>query len=74
MIRTRTIATIAVFAATLGACVVAPIPPHGVVVPRGIVYVAPSYPAPAPGFVWSHHSHHGWGWHHPRRGWHRGWR
>ena len=48
--------------------------PQGVVVPPGVVYVAPTYPAPAVGFVWSYHPRFGWGWHHPNRGWHRGWR
>lgn len=54
----------------------APPPPHAVVVapPPGVVYVAPTYPAPAVGFVWTHHPRYGWGWRHPNRGWHRGWR
>jgi hypothetical protein len=49
-------------------------PPASVVVPPGVVYVAPSYPAPAVGFVWEFHPRFGWGWRHPHRGWHRGWR
>ena len=49
-------------------------PPMGVVVPPGVVYVAPAYPAPAVGFVWEFHPRFGWGWRHPQRGWHRGWR
>jgi len=64
----------------LSGCVVAPAPgpvvvapPPGVVVPRGVVYVAPTYPMPAPGYVWVHHPRYGWGWHHGRHGWHRGW-
>ncbi len=59
--------------AGLAGCVVAPVGP-GYHTPRGVVYVAPTYVSPGPGFVWIHHSRHGWGWHHPRRGWHRGWR
>jgi hypothetical protein len=46
----------------------------GMVVPPGVVYVAPSYPAPAIGFVWEFHPRFGWGWRHPQHGWHRGWR
>ncbi len=61
-------AALAVGVASLGACVVAPVGPHG-----GAVYVAPTYPIPAVGYVWKHHHHHGWGWRHPRKGWHRGW-
>jgi hypothetical protein len=48
--------------------------PQGVFVPPGVVYVAPVYPAPAIGYVWEYHPRFGWGWHHPERGWHRGWR
>lgn len=45
------------------------------VVPHpGVVYVAPAYPAPAVGFIWEFHPRYGWGWRHPQRGWHRGWR
>ncbi len=61
--------------------VVAPAPPPravvvpaGVVVPPGVVYVAPGYPAPGAAYVWGHHPRYGWGWRHPNRGWHRGWR
>ena len=65
-------------AATLSGCVIAPAPvavaPPGVVVPAGVVYVGPTYVSPGPGYVWSHHARYGWGWHHPRGGWHRGWR
>lgn len=64
---------LAVLAATLGGCVVAPVRP-GYAAPAGVVYVAPSYAVPGPGYVWSHHGHHGWGYHHRRHGWHRGWR
>jgi len=49
-------------------------PPPGVVMPPGVVYMAPVYPAPAVGFVWEFHPRFGWGWRHPRQGWHRGWR
>lgn len=42
--------------------------------PPGVVYVAPTYAMPAPGFVWQFHGRYGWGWRHPHRGWHRGWR
>ena len=70
------------FASLLSACVVAPPvvrPAYGPVAvyeqpPPGVVYVAPSYALPAPGFAWRHNPRYGWGWHHPQRGWHRGWR
>ena len=42
--------------------------------PPGVVYVAPNYGIPAPGFAWRYNGRYGWGWHHPQRGWHRGWR
>lgn len=48
--------------------------PAGIVLPPGVVYVAPTYPAPAVGFVWEFHSRYGWGWRHPQHGWHQGWR
>ncbi len=48
--------------------------PQGVVVPPGAVYIAPTYPAPAVGFIWAYHPRYGWGWRHPAHGWHRGWR
>jgi len=63
-----------VLAAALTGCIVAPVPPPGVVVPPGVVYVAPTYAVPGPGYVWRYHPEHGWGWHHPESGWHRGWR
>jgi len=34
----------------------------------------PTYPAPGVGFVRACHARYGWGWHHPRYGWHHGWR
>jgi hypothetical protein len=66
------IATIAL-SATLAGCVVAP--PRAVyVAPAGVAYIAPTYAMPGPGYVWQYHAHYGWGWRHPRNGWHRGWR
>ena len=71
------------FASLLTACVVAPpvvrplYAPQPVAVyepPPGVVYVAPSYALPAPGFAWRYNARYGWGWQHPQRGWHRGWR
>jgi len=63
----------------LGGCVVAP--PGPVYAAPGPVYVdppvysvAPTYVSPGVGFVWSRHPRYGYGWHHPHRGWHRGWR
>ncbi|MEO8524520.1 MAG: hypothetical protein ABI460_07365 [Caldimonas sp.] len=54
-------------------CVVAPVAPaYGA--PPGVVYVAPTYAVPGPGYVWAYHARFGWGWHHPQYGWHRGWR
>jgi len=44
-----------------------------VVVPAGVVYIAPSYAAPGAGWVWAYNPRYGWGWHHNERGWHRGW-
>ncbi len=66
-----------ILAAILSGCVVEqpryaytrPIAP-----PPQVVYVQPAYPRPAIGFEWSYHPHYGWGWYHPERGWHRGWR
>jgi len=67
--------------ATLGGCVVAPLgmgPAHGghgqgYATPPGVVYVAPTYAIPAPGYAWEYHGRFGWGWRHPSQGWHRGW-
>ena len=80
-------ACIAVVCATvaLSGCVVAPVgyepgygrQGHGGPVyagPSGAVYVAPTYAMPGPGYAWRQHGRHGWGWNHPNRGWHRGWR
>ena len=62
--------------AALSGCIVAPapVPPPGVVVPAGVVYVGPTYATPGPGYAWRYHAHYGWGWYHPEYGWHRGWR
>ena len=56
----KTVFALAVSVLGLQACVVAPpqsavyvSPPPGVVVPPGVVYVAPTYPAPSIDFVWS---------------------
>lgn len=67
------ITLVAVVPLILGACVVAPVGPHHGA-PAGVVYVSPTYAQPGTGFVWSYHATFGWGWRHPRHGWHRGWR
>ena len=67
------LAPLLVVGAALSGCVVAPVRP-AVVAPAGVVYVAPTYESPGPGWVWSYHATFGWGWHHPQHGWHRGWR
>ncbi|VVE09165.1 hypothetical protein PMO31116_02514 [Pandoraea morbifera] len=59
--------------ASLSGCVVAPVEPAAVA-PAGVVYVAPVGVAPGPGYAWRYHPHYGWGWWHPRYGWHRDWR
>jgi hypothetical protein len=64
--------------ATLSGCIVAPARPYyggsGYVAPAGVVYVAPTYASPGPGWAWEYHAQYGWGWHHPQYGWHRGWK
>jgi hypothetical protein len=71
--------------AALSGCVVAPVgmePGYGgqryggpvYATPPGVVYVAPTYAIPGPGYAWQFHSRFGWGWHHANLGWHRGWR
>ena len=66
---------LSVAVAALSGCVVTPAPYAGeYVAPPGVVYVAPTYASPGVGWVWMYHPHYGWGWHHPRYGWHRGWR
>jgi hypothetical protein len=65
----------ALLAATLAGCVVAPVGVRPVYhAPAGVVYVEPAYAVPAPGYRWAYHGYYGWGWHHYRYGWHRGWR
>ena len=69
--------TVTVLSAALGGCIVAPMHPgygYGYGAPAGVVYVAPTYAMPAPGYVWGYHASYGWGWRHPQHGWHRGWR
>ncbi|MBT2335373.1 hypothetical protein J7E49_15825 [Variovorax paradoxus] len=63
----------AALAAILTGCVVAPAQPV-YTAPPGAAYVAPTYVSPGVGFVWNYHPRYGYGWHHPRYGWHRGWR
>jgi len=60
-------------AGAFSGCVVAPVAP-AYSAPAGVVYVAPTYAVPGPGYVWAYHARFGWGWHHPQYGWHRGWR
>ena len=36
--------------------------------------VRPTYAIPGPGYLWRFHPNYGWGWYHPRFGWHLGWR
>jgi hypothetical protein len=71
----RLLITATLLASALTGCVVAA--PRGRAVyaaPVGVVYVAPTYTIPAPGYAWGYHDYYGWGWRHPRYGWHRGWR
>jgi hypothetical protein len=63
----------AVTAVALAGCVVAPARPLYAAPPH-VAYIAPSYAMPAPGYAWEYHARYGWGWHHPVRGWDRGWR
>ena len=74
----------------LAGCVIAPLPVQpayggpgyanpgyanpGYAAPPGVIYVAPTYAMPAPGYVWQYHAQFGWGWRHANHGWHRGWR
>lgn len=77
---TRTGLATACAAAALAGCVVAPVgvdPAFGgqpYATPPGVVYVAPTYALPGPGYAWRYHGRFGWGWRHPNNGWHRGWR
>ena len=65
--------------AAMSGCIVAPARPYygggggGYVAPAGVVYVAPDYASPGPGYAWEYHAQYGWGWRHPQYGWHRGW-
>lgn len=68
----KTAAAAAMLAALAG-CVVAPVGP-GYHYPDAAVHIGPTYASPGHGYVWLRHHRHGWGWQHPRRGWHRGWR
>ena len=79
----KTAACAALFATVLSGCVIAPPvvrPAYGPVYgpayapPQGVVYVAPTYAMPAPGYAWQYQGPYGWGWRHPGQGWHRGWR
>ncbi|WP_163965984.1 hypothetical protein [Noviherbaspirillum galbum] len=71
--QTAPLFTAAFTALALSGCVFAPAQP-AYATPPGVVYVAPTYQAPAVGYVWAYHPHYGWGWRHPSYGWHRGWR
>ena len=73
MTTSRFIAPLVLAATVLGGCVLAPVGP-AYDAPAGVAYVAPTYAIPAPGYVWGYHASFGWGWRHPRNGWHRGWR
>jgi hypothetical protein len=64
---------ISISSIALSGCIVAPVRP-GYAAPAGVVYVAPTYAIPGPGYVWAYHANYGWGWHHPQYGWHQGWR
>jgi hypothetical protein len=65
--------------ASMSGCIVAPARGYGYegggeyVAPAGVVYVAPTYAIPGPGWGWEYHARYGWGWHHRQYGWHRGW-
>lgn len=61
-------AAAAVLAGSLSGCIVAPARP-AYVAPPGVVYVAPTFVAPGPGWAWEYHAQLGWGWHHPQYGW-----
>jgi hypothetical protein len=54
--------------ASMSGCIVAPAPGYGYesggyVAPAGVVYVAPTYASPGPGWGWEYHARYGWGWH-----------
>ena len=70
-------AMVVALSASLAACIVAPPGYYGEAGGHATVSVtapAPYYAAPAVGYLWLNHVSHGWGWRHPHRGWHRGWR
>lgn len=70
-------------AAALGGCVVVPAgrgyhrdvygdgygDGYGAALPPGVVYVAPPYAAPGPGWLWIYRADLGWGWRGPGGGW-----
>jgi uncharacterized protein YcfJ len=66
--------SIAVQGALQAQPLVAPPPQAPIAVQPGVVYVAPNYAAPGVGWAWEYDARFGWGWHHPRYGWHQGWR
>ncbi|HXE21720.1 MAG TPA: hypothetical protein VN617_05235 [Rhodoferax sp.] len=79
------ISAIVIAAASLSACVVAPVgygapgyvaPAYvePVAPPVGVVVIGPTYASPGPDWAWRYHPRYGWGWFNPHRGWHRGWR
>ena len=73
IMKTSILIPAALVALALTGCVVAPVQPV-YAAPPGVVYVAPTYAIPGPGYRWAYHAHYGWGWHHPEHGWHRGWK
>ncbi len=64
--------------ASAAGCIVVPADRHGAYGRGGgggsAVYVEPGYASPGPGWMWQSHPRYGYGWRHPHRGWHRGWR
>jgi hypothetical protein len=68
-----TLISAALLSFSVTGCVVAPAQPY-YDAPPGVVYVQPTYVSPGPGYVWGFNANYGWGWRHPRSGWHRGWR
>ncbi len=67
-------------AVALSGCIVAPARGYdgggyrygadGYYAPSGVVYVAPAFEAPGPGWGWRYHEeNHAWGWYHPEHGW-----
>ena len=47
--------------------------PAPIVVPPGAAYENPTYPSPGEGWSWAYNFRKGWGWHHPEKGWQKGW-